>query len=80
MKTAISIPDALFKAAERTARRLGMSRSQFFQRALQHYLKDQRQVGVTEALDEVYCSEPSADRVDPLLQKLQLASLPREDW
>ncbi|MBI4662584.1 MAG: ribbon-helix-helix protein, CopG family [Verrucomicrobia bacterium] len=79
MKTEISLPDAMFQAAERLARRLGISRSQLFQRALQQYLRDQRQLGVTEALDEIYAAEPKS-RVRPILSRFQMASLPREEW
>ncbi len=80
MKTAISLPDAMFQAVERLARRLGISRSQLFQQAMQQYLRDQRQMGVTEALDEVYAAEPAASKVSPVLSRLQMASLPREEW
>jgi len=80
MKTAISIPDALFEAAERMARRLGISRSQLFQQAVQRYIEEQRKLGVTEALDEIYTKDPSASQVNPVLNRLQLVSLPREDW
>jgi len=80
MKTAISLPDAMFEAADRMAKRLGISRSEFFQRALQQYLGDQRQAGLTEALNEVYAAERHPQQLSPVLQELQLASLPREDW
>ncbi|MHC5597029.1 MAG: ChpI protein [Nostoc sp.] len=39
MKTAISIPDALFEAAEEFAKRIGLCRSQLYAVALQEYLK-----------------------------------------
>jgi hypothetical protein len=80
MKTAISLPDAMFAAANRMAKRLGVSRSQLFQQAMQQYLGDQRQAGLTEALDKVYGADPPASRLSPLLRKMELASLPREDW
>ena len=80
MKIAISIPDSMFEAAERMARRLGISRSQLFQRAVQKYIEEQRRLGVTEALNEVYGGIPSASQVDPVLSRLQLGSLPKEDW
>ncbi|MCC7142324.1 MAG: ChpI protein [Candidatus Eisenbacteria bacterium] len=80
MKTAISIPDTMFEAAERMARRLGISRSQLFQLAVTRFIEEQRKLGVTEALDEVYGDVPSTGRLDPLLSRLQLVSLPREDW
>jgi metal-responsive CopG/Arc/MetJ family transcriptional regulator len=38
MKTAISIPDDTFERASRRARDLGMSRSEFFTRAVAYYL------------------------------------------
>jgi metal-responsive CopG/Arc/MetJ family transcriptional regulator len=80
MKTAISLPDSMFEAANRMAKRLGISRSQLFQRAVQQYLGEQRQAGLTETLNEVYGAESSAGKLSPLLQELQTASLPREDW
>ena len=84
MKTAISLPDALFEAAERMAKRLDVSRSQLFQRAIQRYLDEHRKAGVTEALDKVYAegpeSGPSSSQVDPALDRLQRKSLEQEDW
>jgi len=38
MRTAVSIPDCIFKKAERLARRMGMSRSELYARALHEYL------------------------------------------
>ena len=79
MKTAISIPDNLFAAADRLARRLGMSRSQLYQTALAAYLAQRGDDDVTARLDEVHgCGEPVT--VDPVLDTLQRASLPREPW
>lgn len=80
MKTAISIPDAMFEAAERMAQRLRISRSRLFQQAVQRYIEEQRTLGVTERLDEIYAKGTSAGEVNPLLNRLQLASLPQEDW
>ena len=80
MKTAISLPDAMFETAERLARRLGISRSELVQRALHQYLKDHSQAGVTDALNAVYAENPTASRVSPLLRKLQGASLSQEEW
>lgn len=41
MKTAVSIPDPLFEAAERLARRRGLRRSQLYAEALQRLVVDQ---------------------------------------
>jgi hypothetical protein len=80
MKTAISIPDALFNATERLAKRLGISRSQLFQRAVKAFLRDHKDEGVTEALNNVYGSGPDSGKLDSVLDKLQAASWPREEW
>ena len=80
MKTAISIPDPLFGAAERLAKRLGLSRSELFQRALQAFLQEHNDEGVTEALDKIYGPESEDGSLDPLLEQLQLAALPIDEW
>jgi metal-responsive CopG/Arc/MetJ family transcriptional regulator len=53
MKTAISIPDDLFRRAEEVARTLGKSRSQLYREALAEYLVSREPRSVTSALDEV---------------------------
>ncbi|MGQ0552711.1 MAG: ribbon-helix-helix protein, CopG family [Planctomycetota bacterium] len=78
MKTAISIPDALFERVEREAARLGLSRSAFFAKALADFLDREGPSRVTESLDRVYAAEPAV--VDPGLAALQRASWPREAW
>jgi hypothetical protein len=65
VKTAISIPDPLFHAAERAAKGQKVSRSRFYAKAVAAYLKSQREEGIKEALDAVYASEPS--ELDPAL-------------
>jgi len=56
MKTAVSIPDDVFKQAERLARRTETSRSQLYARALAEYLARHAPDQVTEAMDQV-CAE-----------------------
>jgi hypothetical protein len=80
MKTAISIPDALFESAERLARRLGISRSELFQRAVKAYLAMHKGEGITEALNEVYGPDDQSSRLDPVLGHLQFNSIPEEEW
>lgn len=60
MRTAVSIPDRLFQAAERTARRLGIPRSRLYARALEEYLRTCGRRAVTEASNKVYsdCEQP----------------------
>lgn len=78
MKTAISIPDPLFEAAEETAKRLRMSRSELYTRALREFLDEQQTAHITERLNQVY--EDISLTVDPVLVGLQAASLPTEEW
>lgn len=78
MKTAISIPDELFRAADQAAKRLGLSRSQLYQRAIVLFLERQGDRVVTEALNDVYSER--MDLPDPVLARMQRASLPPEPW
>lgn len=78
MKTAVSIPDPAFAAAEKLATRLGISRSQLYTRALSELLEERREDRITEALDRLYAQEPSS--LDPALVRLQSVSLPEDDW
>ena len=79
MKTAISIPDDLFAAAERVARRLGISRSALYQRALAKYVDNMTDAVITDELDRVH-DRGDTNRLDPVLESLQRASIAREDW
>ena len=78
MKTAISLPDPVFALAEKTARRMKLSRSQLYALALAEFLSKQEPEKITQALDDIYESEPS--RLDRSLQLMQRASLPKEEW
>lgn len=53
MKTAVSIPDDVFKKVERLARRAGRSRSEVFSEALREYVARHAPDEVTEAMDRV---------------------------
>ena len=51
VKTAISIPDDTFERASTRARDLGISRSQFFTTAAQHYLDELDAQSITLQID-----------------------------
>jgi metal-responsive CopG/Arc/MetJ family transcriptional regulator len=78
MKTAVSIPDPIFHAAESLAKRLGMSRSELFSRALEAYLEAHKNDSVREALDAIYSQASSS--LDDTLAHMQWASLLKEAW
>jgi metal-responsive CopG/Arc/MetJ family transcriptional regulator len=78
MKTAISIPDTIFNAAENAAKRLGMSRSEFYSKAVADYTRNLQDEDITEKLNEVYSEADSS--LDPVLSEMQWRSISREDW
>lgn len=78
MKTAVSIPEPLLASAEEMAAELGISRSQLFSEAVREFIEHRRLDPVTEALNRVYSRE--ASQPDPVLQALQWASIPQDEW
>jgi metal-responsive CopG/Arc/MetJ family transcriptional regulator len=78
MKTAISIPDPIFEAAEDLAQRLGVSRSELYATAVRQYVESHQAEAITAALNEVYSEVDSS--VDPVLNQLQWLALPYEEW
>jgi metal-responsive CopG/Arc/MetJ family transcriptional regulator len=60
VKTAVSIPTQLFQQAERRARKLGVSRSELYARALERLLRQEPDEDVTRALEAVYSGEDSS--------------------
>ena len=54
MKTAVSIPDTLFLEAEKTAKQLGLARSQLYAKALEEFIELHNDDQVTEKLNAVY--------------------------
>jgi predicted transcriptional regulator len=53
MKTAVSIPDDLFRRADELASRMGKSRSEVYREALADYVARRDPAAVTRALDEI---------------------------
>lgn len=78
MKTAISLPDDLFRSANMLAERLGVSRSQLFATAVAEFLAKHQAKKITDQLNAVYATQDS--RLDPGLQRLQARSDPRDKW
>ena len=78
MKTAISLPDPLFKSGDALAKRLGVSRSELYARALADYVAKHNASHFTQRLNAVYAEEES--RLDAALVAAQVRTLPRESW
>jgi metal-responsive CopG/Arc/MetJ family transcriptional regulator len=59
MKTAISLPDDTYRRVDEAAKRMGVSRSEFFARAAERWLDALDDDGTTEAIDRALArSEP----------------------
>ena len=78
MKTAISIPDKIFKRAERLARRLGISRSHLYRLAVEDYVEKQRPGSITDAMNRVV-DEVEA-RGDEFVSSAAQRVLARTEW
>jgi len=78
MKTAISIPDDVFRAAERHARRERKSRSQLYAEALSEYLARHAPDEVTEAMNQVV--DELAEPIDPFVASAARRILERTEW
>jgi metal-responsive CopG/Arc/MetJ family transcriptional regulator len=78
MKTAISIPDEIYQSADQLAKRLGMSRSELYSKAVSFFIEAHQNEEVTRALDKIYDKETS--EIDPVIGVMQLKSMPKEEW
>jgi metal-responsive CopG/Arc/MetJ family transcriptional regulator len=78
MKTAVSIPNDVFKEAERLAEQLRTSRSELYARALAEFLVRHDADRVTDAMNAVI-DEVGLDR-DPFTQSAARRALGRIEW
>ena len=77
MKTAVSIPDRIFRAAEQLAARWGISRSELYAKALDAMVEKHNAQIVTAQLNDIYGPEGEDSSLDPVLAKLQQRALKR---
>jgi predicted transcriptional regulator len=78
MKTAISMPDEVFDQAEHLAKRLKLSRSELYSRALQEFVARHVPDRVTDALNEV-CDAVDT-RPDRFVSEAARGILDRNAW
>ena len=71
MKTAVSLPERLYKDAEKAAKSMGIPRSQLFAKALEEYISHHKRENVTEKLDETY----KKVNIDSRFSNIETASL-----
>lgn len=75
MKTAISIPEAVFHSAEQLARRLDVSRSELYSRAVSDLVAKHSDEVVKSRLNEVYGPGREDSSLDEALADVQYESL-----
>jgi metal-responsive CopG/Arc/MetJ family transcriptional regulator len=78
MKVAISLPDTVFQAAERLARRQRKPRSRLYAEAIAEYVGAHDTAAITERLNAVYGSQGSP--LDPAFTAAQIKILANEAW
>lgn len=78
MKTAISIPDRLFDAADQYAKNHGFSRSKLYAKAMEQYLDQHPADHITNELNKVYRGDNS--KLDSVTSSLQSHSIEQEKW
>lgn len=78
MKTAISIPDEIFQAADELANDLGTTRSALYAQAVAEYVAKHRQADLTAQLNRVYAEVPS--RLPADIRQAQVRILASADW
>lgn len=61
MKTAISVPDETYARVTQRAEDLGMSRSEFFARAAEHYLAELDRDSLTRAINDALAGYRDGD-------------------
>ena len=78
MKTAVSLPDEVFEAAEDLAQEMGVSRSSLYSRAIAEFVNRHGRDEVRERLDQVYGD--SGGGLDPRLAELQRLTIGEDEW
>ena len=78
MKTAISIPDELFVAADQYAKTHGFSRSNLYAKAVAQFLEKRSTDHITKRLNKVYANQNS--KLNKAFSSMQFNSIEKEEW
>jgi len=81
IKTGISIDSELFKKAEKTAAKLNVTRSRFFQLALENYIRQYENLSILNKLNSLYADKVSEQEHN--FQKLMKSYLKKhmeDEW
>ncbi|MBI4950529.1 MAG: ribbon-helix-helix protein, CopG family [Myxococcales bacterium] len=80
MKTAISIPDETFRRAERHAKRLGISRSELFTRAVERLLSEEQARDVRASYDRAFGVDDGSDTTAEFRRQAARQTLCEVEW
>ena len=64
VKTAVSLPQRLYEATERAARRRGVPRSRIFVEALEQHLADEEESDITAQINAALAQPMTAEEAD----------------
>lgn len=78
MKTAISVPDPVFKKADKLAKKLRMSRSQLYSQAVAAYIAQYDDAAITEAYNRL--ADTVDTRLPPDMAENARRMLKRVEW
>jgi metal-responsive CopG/Arc/MetJ family transcriptional regulator len=78
MKTAISLPEPLFDAAEKLAKRMKLSRSALYARAVEDFVRRYDPDDLTAEIDRVLADQPQER--DEFVAAAATATLRRVEW
>ena len=79
-KVAVSLPDGLYRAAERARKASGKSRSAMIQDALRHWLDSQPNTTIVRKYEEGYRRKPEGSREARAARATAVHLLSTEDW
>ena len=79
-KVAISLPEDILKAAEMERKARGESRSQFFRRAIERLLKQERESSTVKAYVRGYQEVPESAEEVEVAHQVGSAVLAEEPW
>jgi metal-responsive CopG/Arc/MetJ family transcriptional regulator len=71
VKTAISLPEPLFKRAETVAHELQISRSQLIAKALEELIKGYERQALIEAINQAYKEDPPTTEEKQILRGIR---------
>ena len=78
MKTAISLPDNVFEAADDLATRLKVSRSQLYVMALEKFIRENQSSDLTQQIDRFIDEFGQPD--DEVMMSSQVRDMKKVEW